>query len=117
MNVSGMLTSTCDIITVVQTKTSTGSVIDTESTLASDVPCNFRQLTRNESVQYGSENEQKLYRFYFKGDQVISSINKILYKGEYYNVLNVHDVHDKADLLHVEARYDSTPVITAGYDS
>lgn len=117
MNVSGMLNLTCDIIGVAQTKSSTGGVIDTESTLFSGVPCGFRLLNGTELVKYGAENKDRLVRFYFKGDQAINNTNKILYNSEYYDVEDVYDAAGKGDLLHVDARLDVVPTTRVGYDT
>ena len=117
IDVSGMLNLTCDIISVSQSRSSTGGVIDTESTLTSTVACGFRLLNGTELVKYGADNKDRLARFYFKGDITINNTHKIYYNGEYWNVEDVYNAAGKGDLLHVDARFDPTPVVTAEYDS
>jgi head-tail adaptor len=117
MNVSGMLDQTCDIISISQSRTATGGVTDAESTLYSSIPCSYKLLNGNEAIKYGAENKERLVRFYFKGDQTVLNTHKILFNAEYFNVLDVYNVAGKADLLHVDARLDVTPVITAVYDT
>ena len=117
IDVSGMLNLTCDIISVAQSRSSTGGLIETESTLTSTVDCGFRLLNGTELVKYGADNKDRLVRFYFKGDVTINATHKILYNSEYYQIMDVYNVAGKADLLHVDARFDPTPTTTAGYDS
>ena len=117
IDVSGMLNLTCDIISVAQSRSSTGGVIDTESTLTSTVACGFRLLNGTELQKYGSENKDRLARFYFKGDTTINNTHKILYNSEYWDVEDVYDAAGKTDLLHVDARLNVAPTTSGSYDS
>lgn len=117
MNISGMLDLTCNIISVAQTRSTTGGVIDTESVLAAGVPCSMRLLNGTELVKYGASNKDRLVRFYFEGTVSINNTNKIVFNSEYYDVEDVYDAAGKGHLLHVDARFDPTPTTTAGYDS
>lgn len=117
MNISGMLDLTCDIISVAQTRSATGGVIDTESVLASGVPCAMRLLNGTELVKYGASNKDRLVRFYFDGTVSINNTNKILFNSEHYDVEDIYDAAGKGRLLHVDARFDPTPITSTGYDS
>ena len=117
IDVSNMLTLNCDIISKAQSRSTTGGVIDTESTLSSGVACGFRLLNGTELVKYGSENKDRLARFYFKGDTTINNTHKILYNGGYWDVEDVYNAAGKGDLLHVDARLNVAPITSAGYDS
>lgn len=117
MNIDGMLDKSCSIISVAQSRTSSGGVLDTESVLLADVPCSFRQLTGAESQIYGSDNVDKILRFYFKGDISINIGNKILYDSNYYDILDVYNVAGKSELQHVEARFDPIPITSGNYDT
>ena len=117
MNIAGMLNATCSIISIAQSRTATGGVIDTESVYASSVPCAMKLLSGTEALKYGSDNKEKFVRFYFKGTQTISHSNKILFNNEYYNILDIYDVSFKGELLHVDTKLDVVPTLTTGYDS
>jgi head-tail adaptor len=117
MNLDNLLDLTCDIVGISQARTTTGGTVDTESTFAASVATSIRQLNGTERLKYGSENKDRLLRFYFKGSQTVLASQKILFNGEYYNVLNVYDVAGKTDLLHVDAIYDPTPITEGSYDT
>ena len=117
IDITNMLDLTCDIITKAQSRSSTGGIIDTESTAASSVPCSFRLLNGTELSKYGAENKDRLARFYFKGNQTINNTNKILYNGEYWDVEDVYNAAGKGDLLHVDARLNVAPITQGSYDT
>ena len=117
IDVSNMLTLNCDIISKAQSRSSTGGIIDTESTLTSGVACSFRLLNGTELNKYGSENKDRLARFYFKGGTTINNTHKILFNSEYWDVEDVYNAAGKGDLLHVDARLNVAPTTSGSYDS
>lgn len=117
MNLDKMLNTTCSLISVVQSKTATGGIKDTETVASSGVPCAMKLLSGNEVVKYGGDNKERFVRFYFKGTQTVLNSQKILFNSEYYDILDVYDVAFKGELIHVDTRFNPSPITSGSYDS
>ncbi len=95
MSLQSLMTDRVDVETQAQTKSGAGAVSMVWVSKATSLPCSFQQRTSGAEVRYGKEGLRETARVYFGSDPNLRIKDRLIFRGEYYEVTNVNDVASK----------------------